>query len=133
MMRSDATKERASCGWSTTRRASAITRQLLDEVRSLQPIGSLRNETKGKAGALGDVEQRMTAVGKIQHPQCGQVLLRNTVAARRPIEAAVAELRFAVGREVQQDPVVLEQKAGFRARLERSLQTLGADEVQVIG
>ena len=84
-------------------------------------------------GLLGDLDQRVLAVREVQHPEQRELVhVRAVAGADRPIEAAPAELRLALGTEVHVGVVRLEHVEDVQVRLEAARERLGPDEVEVV-
>ena len=64
------------------------------------------NGSKWQAGALGDVKQRMLAIGQIQDPKTGVNLLVDRITAGAAIQISLAELGLAAEILVAIRPVV---------------------------
>ena len=100
---------------------------------SQERLGCAANVRERETRTFGDVEQRVRAVGLVQHPEDRQLLRSRVGAAETTVEAALPELRLASRREVSIRPVMLEDVEDVEGGSECRLEAIGADEVEVVG
>ena len=99
----------------------------------MKKFGGLQDGGEGQAGALGDVEQRVLAVGKIQNPKARVDFGCRRGPAGGPIEAAATELRFAKRLEVAKAAIGFQDVEDGGADSERLKKRVGIDEAEVVG
>ena len=92
------------------------------------------DEVKRESGALSDVEERVAAVREIEHPEHRHVPRHSILsAAEARIEPPLAELRLALGGEIDQSAVLLEDFQCLDDPAERNREVLGTYEVEIVG
>src|SRR5271168_891879 len=95
--------------------------------------GRLLDGGESESGSLGDVQQGILAVGKVQNPQHGKLAdFRLRLAAEFPIEPTPAELRFALRIRIPVSMIALEKGEYFETLAERARQGLRGNEIQIV-
>ena len=74
----------------------------------------------------------LRAVGLVQHPEHRELLVLGGRRRRAAVEPPLAELRLALRERFTYAPIVLEDVEDLEHRLERFLERLGPDEVEVV-
>jgi hypothetical protein len=62
----------------------------------LEDLGSSNNGIEVKVGPLGDVEQRVLTIGKVEHPQHRELGVGDIGPPERSVQSAGTEPGFAV-------------------------------------
>lgn len=99
----------------------------------MKKFGGLQNGGEGQVGALGDVEQRVLAVGEIQNPKARVDFVGGRGAAGGAIEAAATKLRFAKRMEIAKAAIGFQDVEDGGADSERLRERVGIDETEVVG
>src|SRR5215470_9167975 len=79
-----------------------------------------------------NVQQRVFAIGKIQNPKPRVHFLANRIATGRPVQTALAQLRFAVRVKVAVATVVFEDIQDSNANTQRFSEPIRVDKFQVV-
>jgi len=99
----------------------------------VKKFSGLEDGGEGQAGALGDVEQRVPAVGKIQNPKTRVDFDGGRSPAGGAIEAAATELRFAKRMEIAKAAIGFQDVENGGADSERLRERVGIDEAEIVG
>ena len=98
-----------------------------------QSIRSLAKRRKWQARLLGDIEQTVLAVRKIEHPKHSQLIAGGVgLTAHGSIQPALAQAGFTFWILIQIGVVVLQNFEDRYALVKRVLKTLGANKFQII-
>jgi len=98
-----------------------------------QFVGAVGKQRKGHSGPLGNVQQRVIAVGEVQYPEPRQVLVADTCSSGGSIQPSASQRRLAVRIQAPIGGIALEHVDDTSADIECFSQSRRGHEVDVIG
>ena len=117
-------------------RSSAHSTSMRRDARPLSHRAELRSfvdRGKRKSGSLRDVQQRMVAIGEIQHPKPRVDLLSNCLAAARPVKVSLSKLRLTVWPQVAVATIVLKHVDDAQC-IRGAMRPIGRpNEIEIVG
>jgi len=98
-----------------------------------QFVGAVGKQRKGHSGPLGNVQQRVIAVGEVQYPEPRQVLVADTCSSGGPVQPSAPQRGLAVGIQAPKGCIALEYVDDTSADIEGLSQSRRCHEVDVVG
>src|SRR6185436_4079148 len=103
------------------------------QLRLLEVGRGAPDRGKRKLRFRSNVEQRMIAVGLVEHPQHGELARSWRLAAYGPIKPPLSKARLSLGAQVDIAPVVFKHLDQLPARLEAARKRVGREKRKIVG
>ena len=98
-----------------------------------QFVGAVGKQREGHSGPLGNVQQRVIAVGEVQYPEPRQVLVADTCSSGGSIQPSASQCGLAVRIQAPIGCIALEHVDNAGADIECLSQRRRGHEIDVVG